>query len=637
MADELAALDLSSLVYSGQNPREDLGDLTELTKSIKIHGVLEPILVRLNKGKYEIIAGARRVKASELAGLKTIPAIVKEISDAEASVARLIENIQREDLTSPEKGDAVLGLLQNHFDKYPTWVSIAKALSVSPQALQSWLRSARRASPFVKESLASSKLHEYSAHRLLKYDWPTQDKLAKVIMVSELTDRQAMRFFDLYDKAPEGDLEDYANQVQGKKTISIHLDELPKKLRSRVEKAVSERRQNKFTEETRQKAAASLRDTNSKKKEAQVRAGQFPLFQEPDATQSAPTVENAGQPAGVGGLQPAPTLERITSPSATTESQPSKITLPSIEVPAEKYGQAQRLLERIEKIARAPKAEPFTRKPMPNLLNEMDGDEWLRFTISWYVFDALVSDLDEEKAIIGNSEDHPATFSPTMVSDYIRFFTKSGATVLDPFVGIGSTLAACSRTERRGIGIDINPKYCEMSKKRVNGDSNQQVICANSFEVETLDLPQIDYCITSPPYFTMLNKIDATQRQRRIEKGLPTNYGDAVNIEGNLSTYISNLVVLFNKIAKLMPDKSYLTVILQNFRDKQRMVPLAWYLAIELDKVGPWVFKGEKIWCQAHKLAHPYGQKFEFVSNVHHHYCLIFRKEAGDVRGKNNS
>ena len=267
---------------------------------------------------------------------------------------------------------------------------------------------------------------------------------------------------------------------------------------------------------------------------------------------------------------------------------------------------------------------------MLNLLNELEGGEWLRFTKSWYIFDALASDLKEEKALIGNAEEHPATFSPTMVSDYIRFFTKSNTTVLDPFVGIGSTLAACSRTGRRGIGLDINPEYCEMSKKRTNGDPNQHVISADSLKIETLDLPQIDYCITSPPYFTMLDKIDATQRQRRIKKGLPTNYGDAVSIEGDLDTYISNLVTLFNKIAKLMPDKSYLTVILQNFREKKKMIPLAWYLAIKLDKVGPWVFKGEKIWCQAHKSLHPYGQKFEFVSNVHHHYCLIFRKEGED-------
>lgn len=630
MADELALLEISSLDFSGQNPRGDLGDLTELAESIKRHGVLEPILVRPFNGRFEVIAGARRTKASELAGLHAIPAIVKEMSDAQVALTRLVENIQREDLTSSEKGDAVLTLLQNHFDKYPTWVSIAKALSVSTQALQAWVRSARRASPFVKDSLASSTLHEYSAHRLLKYDWATQDRLAKVIMASELTDRQAMRFFDLYDKSPEGNLEGYANQVQGKKTVSIHLDELPKNLRSRVEKAVSQRRQNKFTEETRQKAAESLRDTNFKKKEAQMKAGQFSLSQSLNVPQSAPEFENTHQ-SKVESPQSAPTLERSIAPSEIVESQPSKMTLPSIEVPIEKYGRAQKLMARIEKIARAPKVEPFIRKPMPNLLNEMDGGEWLRFTISWYIFDALASDLAEEKALMGNSEEHPATFSPTMVSDYIRFFTKSGATVLDPFVGIGSTLAACSRTGRRGIGLDINPEYCEMSKKRVNGDPNQQVICTNSFKIETLDLPQIDYCITSPPYFTMLDKIDATQRQRRIEKGLPTDYGDAVSIEGDLDTYVLNLVTLFNKIAKLMPDRSYLTVILQNFRDKQRMVPLSWCLAIELDKVGPWVFKGEKIWCQAHKLAHPYGQKFEFVSNVHHHYCLIFRKEASDV------
>src|SRR3989338_7461026 len=92
-----------------------------------------------------------------------------------------------------------------------------------------------------------------------------------------------------------------------------------------------------------------------------------------------------------------------------------------------------------------------------NKLNDLTGKEWIKFTKSWLLFNALHSDLKEERNVLGDiSKDHPATFSPTMVSEFIQFFTKKGQTVLDPFLGIGSTLVACDRTGRKGVGIELS-------------------------------------------------------------------------------------------------------------------------------------------------------------------------------------
>ena len=101
----------------------------------------------------------------------------------------------------------------------------------------------------------------------------------------------------------------------------------------------------------------------------------------------------------------------------------------------------------------APKFHP------KNTLNDLDGREWLKFLKSWYVFDAIKSDLNEERKITQDSDDHPATFSPTMIEGFVNFFTKKNMIVLDPFAGIGSTLVACDRNNRKGIGIELNPKY----------------------------------------------------------------------------------------------------------------------------------------------------------------------------------
>jgi ParB family chromosome partitioning protein len=92
-------------------PRQALGDLTELTASIREKGILEPLLVRRVTGRFEIIAGERRYRAAVEAGLRELPCIVRETSDAEMMELALIENLQRKDLTPFEEADglAVLG------------------------------------------------------------------------------------------------------------------------------------------------------------------------------------------------------------------------------------------------------------------------------------------------------------------------------------------------------------------------------------------------------------------------------------------------------------------------------------------------------------------------------------------------
>ena len=99
--DEIIMVKLSVLRSNPYQPRKifDENALEELASSIKEHGVFQPIIVKPSIKGYEIIAGERRVKASLLAGLKEIPAIVREFSDAEMMEIALLENLQRENLT----------------------------------------------------------------------------------------------------------------------------------------------------------------------------------------------------------------------------------------------------------------------------------------------------------------------------------------------------------------------------------------------------------------------------------------------------------------------------------------------------------------------------------------------------------
>jgi len=95
-------------------PRQVLGDLSELVASVREKGVLEPVLVRRSGGSYQIIAGERRYPAACEAGLDEIPCVVREADDAEVMELALIENIQRKDLTAFEEADALKALAENH-------------------------------------------------------------------------------------------------------------------------------------------------------------------------------------------------------------------------------------------------------------------------------------------------------------------------------------------------------------------------------------------------------------------------------------------------------------------------------------------------------------------------------------------
>lgn len=107
-------LDFETIVPNPFQPRHNWNDeqLQELASSIKENGVLQPIIVRPNNGKYEIVAGERRFRASQLAGLKKIPAMVRKTDDAEMLALAIVENIHRADLNPIEKAKAYQSFME---------------------------------------------------------------------------------------------------------------------------------------------------------------------------------------------------------------------------------------------------------------------------------------------------------------------------------------------------------------------------------------------------------------------------------------------------------------------------------------------------------------------------------------------
>jgi len=270
-----------------------------------------------------------------------------------------------------------------------------------------------------------------------------------------------------------------------------------------------------------------------------------------------------------------------------------------------------------------------------NRLNELNAKEWLKFTKTWFVHNPPPRKKDEKL--------HPAKYPENMIQGFVEFFTKSGQVVFDPFLGTGSTLVACYNSQRNGIGIELQKKYADIAKERLKKlegqlkltDSGAKQSCkqlileGNAKEIDYFwqqySLPEIDLVITSPPYGPMLNKKGLASKERE-DKGLDTNYSEDAEDLGNAENYedfLEKLTAIFVKIKPRMKEGGYLVVVLQNYMHKGDYKMLAWDFAREMTK--HYQLRGERVWCQDNKTLFPYGYKYSFVPNVHHHYCLVFK------------
>lgn len=166
--------------------RMDEGSLYELAESIRSQGVMQPILVRpVAKDRYEIIAGERRFRASQLAGLSEVPVLVKEVPDESAAVMALIENIQREDLNPLEEAQGIKRLV-DEFEL--THEQAAQAVGRSRSAASNLLRLLQLAPP-VQQMLMAGDLDMGHARALLGLEGALQITTATEVAAKKLSVR----------------------------------------------------------------------------------------------------------------------------------------------------------------------------------------------------------------------------------------------------------------------------------------------------------------------------------------------------------------------------------------------------------------------------------------------------------------
>lgn len=268
-----------------------------------------------------------------------------------------------------------------------------------------------------------------------------------------------------------------------------------------------------------------------------------------------------------------------------------------------------------------------------NRLNDLSAKEWIPETVSVWIQKGLGK--GHEHAQI--ERQHPAPFSFQDIGRLIRFFTKAGETVLDPFVGVGSTLKAAATEGRKGIGIELNNKYADLARLRLKTELTADVTKGNEQRVirgdarsliPTLTANSVKLVVTSPPYWNILHKQDHKAKQERIAHGLDTQYSSAAADLGNIETYPEFLNTIADTLAltrTCLADGGYLCVVVGDFRHKSKYFMMHADIAREMEARG-FTLKGITVLYQRHKRVFPYGFPYSYVPNLHHQYIVILAK-----------
>lgn len=228
--DQVLNLELNKLVPNPYQPRKvfDEMQLEELTRSIKELGVIQPIVVRKAGEKYEIVAGERRFRASEKAGLTQIPAVVRDFTDRELAEVALIENLQRADLNYFEEAEGYYRLIQ---DFSLTQEEVAARVGKSQPTIANKLR-LLKLDPLVRENIMVELLTERHIRALLKLRSPEEQMLIlKEIYQNELTVRDTEVLIDDF----------LAGRVTFQEEEGIDEDKVPQK-RQRIKRIFKDMR-----------------------------------------------------------------------------------------------------------------------------------------------------------------------------------------------------------------------------------------------------------------------------------------------------------------------------------------------------------------------------------------------------------
>ena len=303
--------------------------------------------------------------------------------------------------------------------------------------------------------------------------------------------------------------------------------------------------------------------------------------------------------------------------------------------------------------------EPKRRHDPRNPLNDLSGSEWTYFLNSVELEGdkhntEKLNDLSEEEWAVASApiwdtyyptkgpksdahwirKQHPSPKPPALMKRLIEFFTKKGGRVLDPFVGVGGTLLACSMTSRYGVGIDLSQEYLEVYHQAATelGLEAQPFLCGDARNLRNLltDAEPFDLVLTDPPYSDMLSRKRSGERKKKKRDDSPTPFTDSSDDLGNMAPvqfYKSLKTVIIQAMEYLKP-KGYIVIFCKDLQPTDSYHNMIHADVVEtLADVENLRFRGYKIWYDKSLKLYPFGYPYAYVSNQLHQFSLIFRKE----------
>lgn len=257
--------------------------------------------------------------------------------------------------------------------------------------------------------------------------------------------------------------------------------------------------------------------------------------------------------------------------------------------------------------------------------NKLDGKTWTRYSIS------IWNDIRKtpEELRLG----HPAMFPVQLPMRLIECFTtEDDKIILDPFVGVGSTVLAARKLGKIGIGLDISRKFVEIALRRLEqtdmfaeGSQQSRIITADARNLlDHVNPESVDMVITSPPYWNILTE-KRTADYREIR-----HYGDMLEDLGKITDYhefLSALQEVFRLAYRAMKPSKYCIVVAMDLRKKDKFYPYHADIAAFMQQIG-FIYDDLVIWDRRHEynFMRPLGYPSKFRINKAHEYILIFQK-----------
>jgi DNA modification methylase len=271
-----------------------------------------------------------------------------------------------------------------------------------------------------------------------------------------------------------------------------------------------------------------------------------------------------------------------------------------------------------------------------NRLNDLSGREWT------YALRSVLATRYPTNGAEGYAHAlrraHPSPKPPQLMAELIRFFTKAGGRVLDPFAGVGGTLLACAMESRQGVGVELSPEYAEVYSRVCAelGLAPQTLVVGDArrlAEYSEVAGEPFDLLLTDPPYAQMMAKPKTGERKKQGRGDATPFTADPADL-GNLG-YRAFLAALREVLAaglERLKPRGYMVLFckdIQPTREHHNMLHAD--IVEELLKLPDLSYRGYRIWHDMSQNLYPFGYPFAFVANQVHQFILVFRKEEPQV------